>query len=61
MTQLDSLIDARSDDVRAYPLLTTGRHAIYGCSSLPDGVLMVWDGQFIQNLDSKVKIGRAHV
>ena len=39
MGKIEVLIDPKSDDVRAYPLSTNGRHLIYGPPCLPDGVL----------------------
>lgn len=52
MTKLDGLIDARSDDVRAYPLLTAGSHTVYGRPSLPEGVLLLGSNLLIHNLHS---------
>ena len=39
MSEIEDLIDPKSDDVRAYPLSTNGRHLVYGPPCLPDGVL----------------------
>ena len=44
------LIDPRRDDVRAYPLLTTARHTIYGRSRLAEGVLWGQTDMFFDNL-----------
>ncbi len=39
LQDVERLIEPTQDDVRAYALLTTGRHAVYGRSRLPGGVL----------------------
>lgn len=41
MGKLEGLIDPKSDDVRAYPLSTNGRHLVYGLPRLPEGVLLL--------------------
>ena len=41
MDELHPLIDPRRDDIRAYPLLTTGQHIVYGLTMLPAGVLAI--------------------
>ena len=37
---LETDIDPRRDDVRAYPLLTSARPVVYGRGYLPDGVII---------------------
>ena len=39
MERVEPIINAQSDDIRAYSLLTSGRHTVYGASNLPGGVL----------------------
>ena len=39
MERVEPIINSQSDDIRAYSLLTSGRHTVYGASNLPGGVL----------------------
>ena len=51
MREVEQIIDPRADDVRAYPLLASGRHAICGRSCFPDGVLLLHQPDlFLNNL-----------
>ncbi len=40
LSDINEIIDARDDDVRAYALLIGGRHAVYGDGRLPEGVMV---------------------
>lgn len=40
LAEVETHIDPRCDDVRAYPLLTSARPVLYGRSCLPDGVII---------------------
>ena len=41
MAEIEPLTNPKCDDIRAYSLLTSGRHAVYGLPSLPDGILLL--------------------
>ena len=41
MSEIEGLINPKSDDVRAYPLAAKGRHLVCGPPCLPDGVLFL--------------------
>lgn len=41
MAEIEPLANPKRDDIRAYSLLTSGHHAVYGLTSLPAGILLL--------------------
>ena len=59
LVDLETIIETKEDDVRAYPLPERGEVAMLGKQLFPEGVMLLRDGQNVLRLSSKLRASAA--